>query len=280
MELEKFFAGQVCQKIRENTDTGELVQVRIRIHSPLVLELMDREILCRDLIADENILTETFNKITGYSAYAFKENIKCGYLTVAGGHRAGFGGEVILENGRITAMKNIRFITFRFAHAIEDCGRRAVEKILQEGRIENTLIISSPAKGKTTLLRDIVKLLSHKVYGMGICVIDERNEISGSYLGIPSMDLGPHTDVICNCPKEQGIPMAVRAMSPAVIAVDEIGGEKDLDALAFASRCGVKIIATIHGNSLEDAKEKLGQAYEKLFTRKILIRNRGDYICY
>ncbi len=77
-----------------------------------------------------------------------------------------------------------------------------------EKDLGNILIISPPALGKTTLLRDMIKNISNKKEGTSICVIDERNEIGGCYKGTPTIDLGVRTDVISNCSKAEGILMA------------------------------------------------------------------------
>ena len=278
--MEKLLTKQVYESIKERTDPKNITQIRLRVNSPLIINLFDEEIFCDNIIIDEETIRETFNKITGYSAYAFEENIRCGYLTAPGGHRVGFGGEAVMENGNISTIKNIRFINIRISHSIKGCGKKIVSSIMEKDDIRNTLIISPPGKGKTTLLRDLVNLFSNNIYGTSICVIDERNEISGSYMGVPTMELGPRTDVISNCSKEEGIKMAVRSMAPRIIAVDEIGGDKDMEALLYASLCGVKIIATIHGQGIEDAEEKLGQAYNKIFEKKVLIKDKGEYICY
>lgn len=279
-ELEKLFTHQVCNKILEKTEFEKITQIRMRINHPLIINLFNEEIVCEDLKMNEEIMKDTFNKITGYSAYAFEENIKCGYITVPGGHRVGFGGEVVSKNGQIVTIKNIKFLNVRISHLVAGCGDSVADDLLEQGKMLNTLIISPPGLGKTTLLRDLIRIYSNKISGTSICVIDERNEISGSYMGVPAIDLGPRTDVMSNCPKEYGIKMAIRSMAPQIIAVDEIGGEEDIEALMFASRSGVKIIATIHGNSVEDVKEKLGQAYHMIFTKKILIKRKGEYICW
>lgn len=278
--MEKLLTKQVYERVKERTDLKKITQIRLRVNGPLIINLFDDEILCDDIIIDEKTIKDTFNKITGYSAYAFEENIRCGFLTAPGGHRVGFGGEAVMKDGQVMAMKNIRFINIRISHDIKGCGRKIAPEIMGKEEVRNTLIISPPGRGKTTLLRDLVNIISNSINGTSICVIDERNEISGSYMGVPAMELGPRTDVMSNCSKEEGIKMAVRSMAPQIIAVDEIGGDKDMEALLYASRCGVKLIATIHGEGIEDAEEKLGQAYNKIFEKKVLIKGKGEYICY
>ena len=117
--------------------------------------------------------------------------------------------------------------------------------------VRNTLIISPPKCGKTTILRDLARSLSYRGFRIGIC--DERSEIAGCYDGKTSYDLGPRTDVLDGCPKAEGILMLIRAMSPDVIMTDEIGKTEDAAAIRSALSAGVKIITTIHGSSFEDA---------------------------
>ena len=123
-----------------------------------------------------------------------------------------------------------------------ECGRMVVR---------NTLIISPPKCGKTTMLRDLARNLSNAGFRIGIC--DERSEIAGCYDGKTSYDLGPRTDVLDGCPKADGILMLIRAMSPDVVMTDEIGKPEDAAAIRSALSAGVKIITTIHGSSFEDA---------------------------
>lgn len=117
--------------------------------------------------------------------------------------------------------------------------------------VRNTLIISPPKCGKTTMLRDLARNLSNAGFRIGIC--DERSEIAGCYDGKTSYDLGPRTDVLDGCPKADGILMLIRAMSPDVVMTDEIGKPEDAAAIRSALSAGVKIITTIHGSSFEDA---------------------------
>lgn len=272
-----YFNEKIRQAILDYRES-DIYEIRMRINEPIVLNTSFGEQIIMTCIVCEKDIKDSFNRVTEYSAYAYEENLIHGYITVPGGHRIGVGGYMTLQSDKSAVVKNIRFLNFRVRHFIDGCSNKIMEKI-NEGGMENILIISPPALGKTTLLRDMIKNISNKNKGTSICVIDERNEIGGCYKGIPTIDLGMRTDVISNCTKSEGILMAIRAMAPTIIAVDEIGGEADKKALEYANISGVKIIATIHGKNIKDVKEKLGDKMFAVFTSKIIIKGIGEYIC-
>ena len=157
--------------------------------------------------------------------------------------------------------------------------------IRTEKWVANTLIISPPRCGKTTLLRDIIRQLSNgwaNTQGLTIGVVDERSELAGCYQGIPQNDLGMRTDVLDCCPKSEGMQMLVRSMSPDVVAVDELGCEEDFKAVDSVIHCGCKLIATAHGSCLEDV---LDQPFfyklmgEKVFERYIILDKNAQAGC-
>ena len=196
-----------------------------------------------------------------YSIYAFADEIRQGFLTIQGGHRVGLSGQVILEgNDRVRNLKYIRYLNIRMAHEIKGVSDPILPKIYdKDGQVLNILLISPPGCGKTTMLRDMIRNLSDGTrYGRGVnvSVVDERSEIAGSYLGVAQNDVGIRTDVLDGCPKREGMMMLIRAMAPQVLAVDELGSEEDIQALRMASGCGCKLIATIHGGSLEEIRNK------------------------
>lgn len=269
------------EKIRQaisNYRECDIYEIRLRINEPVILNTSFGEQVKMACIVCEKDIKDSFNRVTEYSAYAYEENLVEGYITVPGGHRIGVGGYMTVQSNKSVAVKNIRFLNFRVRHFVNGCSDEILEKILEKG-LDNILIISPPALGKTTLLRDMIKNISNRSSGTSICVIDERNEIGGCYKGIPTIDLGMRTDVISNCSKADGILMAIRAMAPTIIAVDEIGGEEDMKALEYAGISGVKIMATIHGKNVEDVTEKLGDKMLSMFSSKVIIKGIGEYIC-
>lgn len=237
------------------------------------------------------VLEEILNRLLDYSYYAYEEELSRGYITIEGGHRVGICGRVTLENGQVHLIKDVSSLNIRRSREITGASEKILGAVLSPAKapaesvpnagisagcggekspvpsaisgacssaagcgrmvVRNTLIISPPKCGKTTMLRDLARNLSNAGFRIGIC--DERSEIAGCYDGKTSYDLGPRTDVLDGCPKADGILMLIRAMSPDVVMTDEIGKPEDAAAIRSALSAGVKIITTIHGSNFEDA---------------------------
>lgn len=219
------------------------------------------------------------------SVYSIEDELREGYITIRGGHRVGVVGKAVTEGGRVRTIKDISGLNIRVSRQVIGCADSLMPHILRGGDgIYNTLIISPPQCGKTTLLRDIIRQLSDGIpalgfTGMKVGVVDERSELAGCYQGIPQNSIGIRTDVLDACPKAQGIMMLIRAMSPMVIATDELGRPEDLLAIEDAVRAGVNIITTVHGWNLEDAMQKpvIGKLLrDGVFERAVVLsRRRG-----
>ncbi len=192
--------------------------------------------------------------ITKFSAYAFADELKNGFLTLKGGYRVGIAGRTVVNGGLISGFGCCSSFCIRIPREVRGTASDLSHRIRNGGRFFNTLIVSPPGMGKTTLLRDLARVLgtdSPSQPGMRIAVIDERSEISGG-LGARRFDVGSKTDVLDGCPKSQGIILALRSLNPQVIMTDEIGRPEDSTALEDAMNCGVGIVATAHGGGMED----------------------------
>ena len=246
--------------IEEKPDYDSIYEIRLRTGKPLFLVYSGGE-RCLKIKGREPYLVtgqdlkETLEYVSGYSLYACEDEIRQGYISVQGGHRIGVAGKVILDGNHIRGMKYISCINVRLSHQVPGCAD-AVMPYIQDGEhLSHTLIISPPRGGKTTLLRDVIRQLSNgreDIPGVTVGVVDERSELAGSWQGIPQNDLGLRTDILDACPKAEGMQMLVRAMSPDVVAVDELGRKEDFRAVESVIHCGCCLIATAHGNSLED----------------------------
>ena len=207
--------------------------------------------LCSDngqayVITPEDI-RETMALVSNYSLYAYEDEIRQGFITIKGGHRVGIAGKIILENEKIKSIQYISFMNIRLSHQVKGCADPVMPYILTENGLCHTLIISPPCCGKTTILRDIIRQVSGSRCGQSVGVVDERSEIAACYLGI--------------------------------IAVDEIGSQEDLDAIGYVINCGCKLLATVHGNSVEDLMNKpvLSRLVkERIFERYIVLNNHGS----
>lgn len=265
-ELIRYFPTNIynflISAIKQNKKIEEeLQEIRIRCNRPIILRLRNMEVLIEYKISQKEIL-QTLEKLCENSIYAYKNQICEGFITVKGGHRVGITGSAVIENGKIINIKYITSLNFRIAREVIGCSRKILGQVIDinENTINNTLIVSPPGKGKTTIIRDLIRNISNGVEELGFSgkncgVVDERGEIAAMYQGIPQNDVGLRTDVIENISKAKGMKMLIRSMAPEVIACDEIGSKEDVQAIKEALISGVKGIFTMHGRTLEDIKK-------------------------
>ena len=288
-DITKLFPAQIRKALGQALfDRNKIYEIRLRVNAPLIVIYQGKEYfltlegeLTREEAKAYHVQTEDLKEmleyISGYSLYAFEEEIRQGFLTIVGGHRVGIAGNTILDGNKIKSLKYISYINLRLSHQIKGCASPILPYIIKNRQICHTLIISPPRCGKTTLLRDLIRQVSNGnryMPGVSVGVVDERSEIAGSYQGIPQNDLGIRTDVLDCCPKAEGMMMLIRSMSPEVVAVDELGDYEDIHAIESVIHCGCKLFATVHGSSIEDIKRKpLLQRLmqEKVFERYIVL---------
>jgi len=245
--------------IRE-MDTDKLLEIRMRCGSSLCAVLksggyavtpsgnLSRDIKNSIIVTDRDI-KRALELITDFSLYAHENDLKNGFITLPGGHRVGVCGEAAVSGGKITHLKNIQSLNYRFAREIIGCSDSIMDRILINGDIKNTLIVSPPMCGKTTLLRDIARNLS--LMGKRVSIVDERGEIAASHGGISPFNLGYGCDILSGASKADGMLFMLRSMSPDVIITDEIGTAEDMAAIREIKKRGVSIITSIHGRDIK-----------------------------
>ena len=253
----------------EQFSFDEIQEIKLRIGKPLIVICNGKEKMLLHKIITKEEIRETMEYISNYSLYAYEQELKQGFITIEGGHRVGMAGQVIMEEGKIKSLKYISSINIRVSHEVKSCADLIFPYITYNKQMYHTLLISPPRCGKTTLLRDMIRQVSNGndwVKGCTVGVVDERSELGSCYLGNPQNDMGARTDILDRCPKADGMIMLIRSMAPQVIAVDEIGVKEDVHAIEYAMHCGCKMLATAHGESMEELMRK--PIFETLIQKK------------
>lgn len=277
MDVLEYFPNSIKQILRKEISDNNyklLEEIRIRVNRPIILKF-NNEIKKLDyLISTEEIL-RILECITESSIYSYQKQLCEGYITLKGGHRVGISGNVVVENNKVININYIYSLNFRISKEIIGVADNIAKKIYNNGNIENTLIISAPGAGKTTILRDLIRILSkYKTIG----VVDERGEIAAMYKNIPQNDLGLQVDILNNIPKSIGMKMLIRSMAPEIICADEIGIKEDIEVIKYAVTSGVKGIFTAHGDNIEDIKQNpiLKELLESNLIENIIILHKND----
>ncbi len=226
-------------------------------------------------------LADVLEIATDSSLHTATDSIKNGFVTGAGGHRIGICGTAIVKNGAIEGLRSVSSLAVRIAKEIKDCGKAAARLLAPEKEFSSAIIISPPGGGKTTLLRDIVRLLSDK--GFRVALADERGEIAAMRGAVPQMDVGVRTDVISLCPRDEAVMLLLRTMNPEIIAMDEITAPRDAKALSSAFSCGVGLLATAHAADLNELRRRglyRELLAEGVFKKAVVIEKRnGERVC-
>lgn len=265
----------------------DLCEIRLRVGRPIMVNyknsyyFLGQSGLCTEknaFIANAELIKIVIGKASKYSIYSVNEEIKQGFITAIGGIRIGVVGEIVYDNDKILTVKNFSSVNIRIPHQVSGCAYKPSKFIIDNNtrKVLNTLILGSPATGKTTILRDLCNQIYNNLKDCNILLLDERMEIASCVAGEPQLKVGGATDIISGGKKSYNIINGLRCMAPNVIAIDEIGSKDDISAIEYAVNCGVNIIATIHSKDIHELSKKVEMQHlikERAFDRYIEISN-------
>jgi stage III sporulation protein AA len=229
---------------RQITDT--VCEIRLRAGRPITLEMRDKRLHLHEAVTPSQI-ADCVREFCGQSVHSCEKQFREGWLTLEGGHRAGFTGTAVLGGGAVTSIRDVSSVNLRIAKQYLGCADELYGRIAAN-LPSGLLIIGRPMSAKTTILRDLCRQIAATAK---VALIDERGEIAAARAGAPSLDVGENTDVLNNFPKGEGIMSALRNLSPQWLLCDEIGGE--IDAVTALTNCGVNMVLTAHAGSAREA---------------------------
>ena len=234
-------------------------ELRIRVDRPIEVIIGGEPYFLAFEVSRQDA-EQLLSHLSQFSLYTLEEELKRGYITIAGGHRVGLAGKVILEKGVVKAIRDISSFNIRIARQKIGVAEMFIPNLYKD-TWQHTLIIGAPQSGKTTILRDIARIVSTGMESLGIPakkvgIIDERSEIAGCVHGVPQLEFGVRVDVLDGCPKAEGMMMMIRSMSPDVLVVDEIGRSEDSLAILEAVNAGIKLFSTTHGHTFAEVQKR------------------------
>ncbi len=259
-----------------NINVDKVNEIRLRLNKVIIVFIAGKPYYLADegltnnkeraIVVDREMLYNVIKRATEHSLYAVNNQLKQGFLTVLGGIRVGICGEVVVEAGEIKTIKNFSSLNIRIAREVKNCSLPIFD-ILLNGGFDNTLVISPPGCGKTTLIRDILYQMSKHSYSYNVLLADERFEIANCFNGNPTLDVGDFADVISGVDKSYVFKSGIRTMSPDILVTDELSTKEDFDSVLSSCNSGVKILASIHAKSIDDIKSK--KEFKQLLENKV-----------
>lgn len=278
--FKEIFPESLAELIASRFNICGIYELRIRAEKPIYVNYFGEYLPLRDknqsiVYADKRLIEYIVEHITEKSVYRYNSQIQKGFMTTQDGMRVGLAGEIVEnEDNTVRTIKNLTSMVIRIPHEIKNCASDILPFIVDSAGVKNTLIISPPGCGKTTMIRDISRSLCFvdKIYN--VLVVDERYEIAGAENGIPRMDIGLTADVISGGTKGFSFNSGIRTLKPDVIITDEIGAQSDASAIRQAILSGVKVIATTHAASVQELRKRnifIEMFHDKVFDRYVVL---------
>lgn len=277
--MKELFEEPLSEIFEKYVNLNKVNEIRLRLNKRIVVYIAGKpyylsyEGITNDqekaIIVSREMLYNIIKRATEHSLYAVNNQLKQGFITVSGGVRIGICGEVVIENGVVQTIKNFSSINIRIAKEVKNCSLGILDILLQGG-FSNTLIISPPGCGKTTLIRDILWQMSERSYTYNILLADERYEIANCFNGQPMLNVGEFTDVISGAEKGYAFECGIRSMSPDILVTDELATSKDIESIINIANSGIKLLCSVHAKDLDDLKNK--PQFKMLMEQKIFKR--------
>ncbi len=279
------------QQLRQAAETlmpGEwrrAEELRLRVGYQMTAVLPEGERCLGGVFVTPELLEHLLEVVSCASVHAVLPQLREGFLAVEGGHRVGLCGTAVMEHGRIKLLRDLSSVSIRIARQHIGIGREVAPQLYDEHGLQSTLILSPPGGGKTSLLRDLIRVISNGEAGraLRVGVADQRGELGAAYRGMPQLELGRHTDLLTGGPKAEGLMLLLRAMNPQVLAVDEVTAPEDTRALLTAGGCGVSLLASVHGRNRGELERRpvCRELMESgLFRRLVTICGQGEKRTY
>ena len=252
-------------------------ELRVRLGRPLAATVAGETVFLGEgiVLPTREELDLLLARATECSVHTYLEQLWQGFLTTRHGHRLGICSEAAQGDARL--LRGVSSVNIRVARQVHGLGTDL--HLCGEEGFRSTLILAPPGSGKTTLLRELCHRLSRS---FRVAVADERYEIAACADGHPRFSVGS-CDVLSGGYKGETVPMLLRAMSPQILAVDEITRPEDCRVLLECAGCGCGLLATAHGSRPEDLLRR--PAYRQLlenrvFQQIVLIRQTGSRRSY
>lgn len=261
----------------------QVQEVRLRLHQPMEVVIGGESRLFyapngRGMLLEREV-QPLLSAFCGRAVYAWEKELKAGFVTLPQGCRVGVSGRI---GGRDGLLSPVTGFCIRIGRSVKGCALPILPRLLKDGQLLSTLLFSPPGGGKTTLLRDIIRLISRGeggAVGQRVSLVDERYEVSGAPVGEEGYDLGPRTDVLGGAPKGEGLLRMLSTMGPQVLAADELNFLEDTEGVLEARRRGVRVLCSAHGESLQGLTKRRGMDTlwtERVFARFVLVEKAGQ----